>query len=212
MEPACENNTSTTLQQADVNVQKTLTPEQEEELKLRSKYPNKPGGSAFIQKMLHKGHKKYFDSGDYNMAKQSCKNKLPPPALSTITSSTPVANSPESASNSPTPTTPASTKVAINKRATPLSAASYQSPVVQSNSNVLVPSITTTHATPVTVTTPSTQGVPATNHQIIVNSIDPVTDNLLIEDAIGHEIPTPESLTTRKHSSVTSKLATELSS
>lgn len=34
-----------------------LTPEQEEELKLRSKYPNpqKPGGSAFIQKMLHKG-------------------------------------------------------------------------------------------------------------------------------------------------------------
>ena len=34
-----------------------LTPEQEEELKLRSKYPNpqKPGGSSFIQKMLHKG-------------------------------------------------------------------------------------------------------------------------------------------------------------
>ena len=34
-----------------------LTPEQEEEIKLRSKYPNpqKPGGSAFIQKMLHKG-------------------------------------------------------------------------------------------------------------------------------------------------------------
>lgn len=34
-----------------------LTPEQEEEMKLRSKYPNpqKPGGSSFIQKMLHKG-------------------------------------------------------------------------------------------------------------------------------------------------------------
>lgn len=48
-----------------------LTIEQEEEKKLRIKYPNpqKPGGSAFIQKMLHKGSKKYFDSGDYNMAK-----------------------------------------------------------------------------------------------------------------------------------------------
>ena len=34
-----------------------LTLEQEEEMKLRMKYPNpqKPGGSAFIQKMLHKG-------------------------------------------------------------------------------------------------------------------------------------------------------------
>lgn len=34
-----------------------LTPEQEEEMKLRSKYPNpqKPGGSTFIQKMLHRG-------------------------------------------------------------------------------------------------------------------------------------------------------------
>jgi hypothetical protein len=51
--------------------QPKLTIEQEEERKLRSKYPNpqKPGGSAFIQKMLHKGSKKYFDSGDYNMAK-----------------------------------------------------------------------------------------------------------------------------------------------
>lgn len=48
-----------------------LTIEQEEERKLKMKYPNpqKPGGSAFIQKMLHKGSKKYFDSGDYNMAK-----------------------------------------------------------------------------------------------------------------------------------------------
>jgi hypothetical protein len=36
---------------------KVLTPEQEEEMKFKSKYPNsqKPGGSAFIQKMLHKG-------------------------------------------------------------------------------------------------------------------------------------------------------------
>lgn len=77
-----------------------LTPEQEEERKLRLKYPNpqKPGGSTFIQKMLHKGVnfwkiysnfflikktetfylknkkcKKYFDSGDYNMAKSKTK-------------------------------------------------------------------------------------------------------------------------------------------
>lgn len=52
-----------------------LTLEQEEEMKLRMKYPNpqKPGGSAFIQKMLHKGSKKYFDSGDYNMAKSKIK-------------------------------------------------------------------------------------------------------------------------------------------
>ena len=34
-----------------------LTIEQEQEQKLKSKYPNpqKPGGSAFIHKMLHKG-------------------------------------------------------------------------------------------------------------------------------------------------------------
>lgn len=52
-----------------------LTPEQEEEVKLRNKYPNpqKPGGSAFVQKLLHKGNKKYFDSGDYNMARSKIK-------------------------------------------------------------------------------------------------------------------------------------------
>jgi len=56
--------------------QAKLTPEQEEEIKLRIKYPNpqKPGGSAFIQKMLHRGSKKYFDSGDYNMAKSKIKS------------------------------------------------------------------------------------------------------------------------------------------
>jgi hypothetical protein len=61
--------------QPAVNNEHALTPEQEEEIKLRAKYPNpsKPGGSAFIQKILNKGHKKYFDSGDYNMAKS--KNK-----------------------------------------------------------------------------------------------------------------------------------------
>lgn len=39
------------------NTNQVLTPEQEEEIKFKSKYPNsqKPGGSAFIQKMLHRG-------------------------------------------------------------------------------------------------------------------------------------------------------------
>ncbi len=43
-------------QTGQANPQK-LTIEQEEERKLKMKYPNpqKPGGSAFIQKMLHKG-------------------------------------------------------------------------------------------------------------------------------------------------------------
>lgn len=43
-------------QQQDVDTS-SLTPEQQEEMKLRMKYPNphKPGGSTFIQKMLHRG-------------------------------------------------------------------------------------------------------------------------------------------------------------
>lgn len=59
------------VSQSELQAQNKLTIEQEEERKLKMKYPNpqKPGGSAFIQKMLHKGSKKYFDSGDYNMAK-----------------------------------------------------------------------------------------------------------------------------------------------
>ncbi|VEL30035.1 unnamed protein product, partial [Protopolystoma xenopodis] len=44
--------------------------EEEQEFKLRAKYPlNRQGiGSLILQKRLNKGHK-YFDSGDYNMAK-----------------------------------------------------------------------------------------------------------------------------------------------
>jgi hypothetical protein len=44
--------------------------EKEEEAKLRSKYGGLrgPGSSDFLQKRLSKGNK-YFDSGDYNMAK-----------------------------------------------------------------------------------------------------------------------------------------------
>jgi len=54
--------------------------EKAEEQKLRSKYPpitGRPmasGHSAFLQKRLAKGQK-YFDSGDYQMAKQKPLNK-----------------------------------------------------------------------------------------------------------------------------------------
>jgi len=47
--------------------------EKEQEAQLRSKYPalggRGGGNSAFLQKRLSKGQQKYFDSGDYNMAK-----------------------------------------------------------------------------------------------------------------------------------------------
>jgi len=61
--------------------------EKREEQKLTLKYPSaaKPmaGHSAFLQKRLAKGQK-YFDSGDYQMAKQAGKGKARtmPPILS----------------------------------------------------------------------------------------------------------------------------------
>ncbi|XP_072535645.1 endosulfine alpha b [Salminus brasiliensis] len=57
-------------------------PVKTEEAKLKAKYPNlgqKPGGSDFLMKRLQKGQK-YFDSGDYNMAKAKMKNKQLPAA------------------------------------------------------------------------------------------------------------------------------------
>lgn len=57
-------------------------PEKLEEAKLKAKYPhlgNKPGGSDLLRKRLQKGPK-YFDSGDYNMAKAKIKNKQLPAA------------------------------------------------------------------------------------------------------------------------------------
>lgn len=61
--------------------------EKREEEKLKAKYGGAPGGppgrimgghSSFLQKRLAKGQK-YFDSGDYQMAKQKCGgiNKAP---------------------------------------------------------------------------------------------------------------------------------------
>ncbi|XP_052653141.1 alpha-endosulfine isoform X2 [Harpia harpyja] len=66
----------------DMQEKETITPERAEEAKLKAKYPNlgqKPGGSDFLMKRLQKGQK-YFDSGDYNMAKAKMKNKQLPSA------------------------------------------------------------------------------------------------------------------------------------
>lgn len=57
----------------------TKTPgtlEKEQEAKLRAKYPGLRGSNPLLQKRLSKGQK-YFDSGDYNMAKASKKPILP---------------------------------------------------------------------------------------------------------------------------------------
>ncbi|KAH0619946.1 hypothetical protein JD844_014400, partial [Phrynosoma platyrhinos] len=61
---------------------KVISPEKAEEAKLKARYPHlgqKPGGSDFLRKRLQKGQK-YFDSGDYNMAKAKMKNKQLPTA------------------------------------------------------------------------------------------------------------------------------------
>uniref|UniRef100_A0A8C5MU99 cAMP regulated phosphoprotein 19 n=1 Tax=Leptobrachium leishanense TaxID=445787 RepID=A0A8C5MU99_9ANUR len=61
---------------------KVISPEKVEEAKLKARYPHlgpKPGGSDFLRKRLTKGQK-YFDSGDYNMAKAKIKNKQLPTA------------------------------------------------------------------------------------------------------------------------------------
>ncbi|XP_015278759.1 PREDICTED: alpha-endosulfine [Gekko japonicus] len=67
----------------DTQEKEAVIPERAEEAKLKAKYPSlglqKPGGSDFLMKRLQKGQK-YFDSGDYNMAKAKIKNKqLPTP-------------------------------------------------------------------------------------------------------------------------------------
>ncbi|XP_069505836.1 alpha-endosulfine isoform X2 [Ambystoma mexicanum] len=65
----------------DTQEKEAVPPEKAEEQKLKAKYPSlgqKPGGSDFLMKRLQKG--KYFDSGDYNMAKAKMKNKQLPNA------------------------------------------------------------------------------------------------------------------------------------
>jgi len=195
-----------------------LTPEQEEEIKLRAKYPlpQKPGGSSFMQKMLHKGSKKYFDSGDYNMAKSKNKlalSKQTPPSLQqqNLTEVVPTSDSTEmhlsSIDNPPTTPTvsvdlPTLTPVTINSN---------------SNDNPsLSPSVScnftnTQHLT--TNPTLSSSISTSSMNQMLSSSLS--TDKLtnfqlkIDDDEIGHGIPTPESIPqTRKHSIVQSKLAT----
>jgi len=57
--------------------------EQAEEAKLRARMPfmNRPASSVFLQKRLGKGQQKYFDSGDYQMAKQKSQKSRMPPGL-----------------------------------------------------------------------------------------------------------------------------------
>ncbi|XP_013403101.1 cAMP-regulated phosphoprotein 19 [Lingula anatina] len=69
MEPSAEVRSSTVSSDSSQESGQTLM--QIEEAKLKAKYPNmkagRGGASALLQKRLHKA--KYFDSGDYNMAK-----------------------------------------------------------------------------------------------------------------------------------------------
>ncbi|KAM9375727.1 cAMP-regulated phosphoprotein 19b [Pholidichthys leucotaenia] len=73
-EGAEETRTSEEQQEMD---DKVISPEKAEEAKLKARYPGlgvRAGGSDFLKKRLQKGQK-YFDSGDYNMAKAKMKNK-----------------------------------------------------------------------------------------------------------------------------------------
>jgi len=75
-----EESTTTTTTTVENEEDKVISPEKAEEAKLKSRYPNlghKPGGSDLLRKRLQKGQK-YFDSGDYNMAKAKIKNKQLP--------------------------------------------------------------------------------------------------------------------------------------
>lgn len=84
---SAENLESKTPEDASTDEQKevddkVVSPEKAEEAKLKARYPHlgpKPGGSDFLRKRLQKGQK-YFDSGDYNMAKAKMKNKQLPTA------------------------------------------------------------------------------------------------------------------------------------
>lgn len=65
-----ENHDKEVANKAEPNEKNLKDMEKQEEAKLRAKYPDMKshGASSFLQKRLSKGNK-YFDSGDYNMAK-----------------------------------------------------------------------------------------------------------------------------------------------
>jgi len=72
----------------EINKEEILRAEKEEEAKLKAKYPTVRPGPQLLQKRMQKGHK-YFDSGDYNMAKAAMKSnqKRGPSTLSQQSSS-----------------------------------------------------------------------------------------------------------------------------
>nr|ACO12095.1 cAMP-regulated phosphoprotein 19 [Lepeophtheirus salmonis] len=89
-----------------------LEVEKAEEKKLRAKFPkvNRTGGgghSAFLQERLAKGQK-YFDSGDYQMAKQSQKG-----GTRRYPSSAPVLAQPPTGETIPTPESVPARKTSI---------------------------------------------------------------------------------------------------
>ncbi|CAG2113871.1 unnamed protein product [Medioppia subpectinata] len=91
--------------------------EKEEEEKLKAKYPHvQRPGPQFLQKRLQKGQK-FFDSGDYNMAKAAAKtsNRLPQSKLSAVHIPEPSAPAPIPTGDTiPTPDCLANRKTSIH--------------------------------------------------------------------------------------------------
>lgn len=100
---------------ASIEEKKTVTEskiaEKEEESKLKAKYPQlqRPAGPQFLQKRLQKGQK-FFDSGDYNMAKAAAAKNTPKSRLSEFKNATNQSSMPVAASaTSTSPLPPMST-------------------------------------------------------------------------------------------------------
>lgn len=116
--PGENKDEATPSPQPDMSKQDKVNIEREQEQKLKAKYPqvNRPmpvgggagggGHSAFLQKRLAKGQK-YFDSGDYNMAKQ----KGPRGAMGRL--AIPVLAQPPTGDTIPTPDTVPARKTSI---------------------------------------------------------------------------------------------------
>ena len=91
MEGADSNGTTTATIMAEEEGQQQQQPPPEdpqkvtarEEEKLKSRFPTavRPGGSLFLQKKLLQRGQKYFDSGDYNMARGQGAKTGPIPKL-----------------------------------------------------------------------------------------------------------------------------------
>lgn len=228
---ASNNNNTTTA---------VLTPEQEQEKQLKVKYPNpqRPGGSAFIQKILNRGNKKYFDSGDYNMAKSKkaniktnsliannnnlnidSGNMTAPSTPEIVISAQQQQQTPTSPSN--TTLTNSSTPEQINTTITNISIIPTPNQTSPLSSNINIVNNTPNSSPMILSTSVSSSTLLNTHHQqtmmpssISTQSINMLsaslsTEKMLDTDEIGHGIPTPECLPqSRKHSIVQSKLAT----